>query len=313
MTHARANLLLLTAGAIWGMGFVSQQTAMDHVGPWFFIAIRFAIAALAMLPLALRELAGAGRRVTGDEYGKFALIGLFFFFGNGAQQIALMTTSVTNAGFLTALYIILVPILGIVIFRQLPHWVIWPASALALSGIFLLSGGKLDALSAGDLLTILCAAFWAVQIMLVGRFGQASRLPVALTVVQFAVTALMAGIVTIFMERVELNAALLAAPEILFSGVVAGGIAFTLQTVGQQHTSAPQAAIFLSSEALFAAFFGVLLVGDRLVPIAWLGCALIFAAILATELVPGWLARREDNQARKKNAAPGAVSTKPTS
>ena len=292
MTHARANMLLLTAGAIWGMGFVSQQTAMEHVGPWFFIAIRFAIAALAMLPLALREIAKAGRRVHGDEYGKFALIGLFFFLGNGAQQVALLTTSVTNAGFLTALYLIIVPILSIALFRQPPHWVIWPSSALALFGIYLLSGGKFDSLSTGDLLTILCAAFWAVQILLIGRFGRESRLPVTLTVVQFAVTALLAAPVMLALERIDLYAALLAAPEILFSGVVAGGLAFTFQTVGQQHTSAPQAAIFLSSEALFAAFFGVLIQNDSLPLIGWLGCALIFCAILSTELVPAWLAKR---------------------
>jgi drug/metabolite transporter (DMT)-like permease len=286
MTHARANMLLLTAGAIWGMGFVSQQTAMEHVGPWFFIAIRFASASAAM---ALREIAKAGRHVRGWEYGKFALIGLFFFLGNGAQQVALLTTSVTNAGFLTALYLIIVPILGIILFRQMPHWIIWPASAVALSGIYLLSGGKLDAMSTGDLLTILCAAFWAVQILLIGRFGQQSRLPVTLSVVQFAVTALLAAAVTLSLERVDPYAAILASPEILFSGVVAGGLAFTFQTVGQQHTTAPQAAIFLSSEALFAALFGALLLGDSLPLIGWLGCALIFGAILSTELVPALL------------------------
>ena len=225
----------------------------------------------------------------GEEYGKFALIGLFFFLGNGAQQVALMTTSVTNAGFLTALYLIIVPFLGVILFRQMPHWIIWPASALALCGIYLLSGGKLDALSTGDLLTILCAAFWAAQILLIGRFGQQSRLPVTLTVVQFAVTALLAAPVMLAFERVDLYAALLASPEILFSGVVAGGLAFTFQTVGQQHTTAPQAAIFLSSEALFAALFGVLIQGDSLPLIGWLGCALIFCAILSTELVPAWL------------------------
>lgn len=285
-------MMLLTAGAIWGMGFVSQQTAMDHVGPWFFIAIRFAIAALAMLPLALREIARAERHVSRGEYAKFALIGLFFFLGNGAQQVALLTTSVTNAGFLTALYIIIVPVLGVILFRHMPHWIIWPASALALSGIYLLSGGHLDALASGDLLTLLCATFWAAQILLIGRFGQQSRLPVTLSVVQFAVTALMAAAVTLALERVDPYAALLASPEILFSGVVAGGLAFTFQAVGQLHTTAPQAAIFLSSEALFAALFGALILGDRLPPVAWLGCALIFVAILAAELIPAWLAKR---------------------
>jgi drug/metabolite transporter (DMT)-like permease len=310
MSRARANILLLCAAAIWGMGFVAQQTAMEHVGPWFFIALRFSVATLTMLPLAMRELSRTGRRISRDEFGKFGLIGLTLFLGMGAQQFGLMTTSVTNSGFLTALYLIFVPILAIVLFRQKPHAVIWPAAATALFGIFLLSGGRLEALAKGDWLTILCAGLWAVQILLIGRFGQASSLPVTLSVVQFATTAVLATVVAVSVEPIDFSAAVSAAPEILFAGVFAGGIAFTLQTIGQQHTSAPQAAIFLSSEALFAAFFGVYLMGDRLAPIAWLGCTLIFAAILAAELVPMWLANRND-QARKVNAAREAIKTKP--
>jgi drug/metabolite transporter (DMT)-like permease len=309
MSRTHANILLLCAAAIWGMGFVAQQTAMDHVGPWFFIALRFSVATLTMLPLAMRELSRAGRKVSEHEFGKFALIGLTLFLGMGAQQFGLMSTSVTNSGFLTALYLIFVPILAVILFRQKPHTVIWPSAAAALFGIFLLSGGRLEALARGDWLTILCAALWAVQILLIGKFGQASNLPVTLSVVQFATTAMLASIVALSVEPIDFSAALSAAPEILFAGVFAGGIAFTLQTIGQQHTTAPQAAIFLSAEALFAAFFGVYLMGDSLAPIAWLGCALIFAAILAAELVPMWLARND--QARKMNAAPEAIKTKP--
>jgi drug/metabolite transporter (DMT)-like permease len=309
MSRARANILLLCAAAIWGMGFVAQQTAMEHVGPWFFIALRFSVATLTMLPLAMREVSRAGRRVSQDEFGKFALIGLTLFLGMGAQQFGLMTTSVTNSGFLTALYLIFVPILAVILFQQKPHIVIWPAAATALLGIFLLSGGKLEALAQGDWLTILCAALWAVQILLIGRFGQASNLPVTLSVVQFATTAVMATIVAVSVEPIDFSAAVSAAPEIIFAGVFAGGIAFTLQTIGQQHTTAPQAAIFLSSEALFAAFFGLLLLREQLAPIAWLGCILIFAAILGAELVPMWLAR--DDQARKMKAAPEAIKPKP--
>jgi drug/metabolite transporter (DMT)-like permease len=309
MSRTRANILLLCAAAIWGMGFVAQQTAMEHVGPWFFIALRFGVATLTMLPLAMRETNRAGRKVSAGELRKFALIGLVLFLGMGAQQFGLLTTSVTNSGFLTALYLIFVPIFAVLLFRQKPHAVIWPAAATALFGIFLLSGGRLEALARGDWLTILCAALWAVQILLIGRFGQASNLPVTLSVVQFATTAVLATMVAVSFEPIDFSAALSAAPEILFAGVFAGGIAFTLQTIGQQHTTASQAAIFLSSEALFAALFGLLLLSERLAPIAWLGCALIFAAILAAELVPMWLARGD--QARKMNAAPEAIKTKP--
>jgi drug/metabolite transporter (DMT)-like permease len=292
MSHARANMFLLFAGAIWGMGFVAQSSAMDNIGPWFFIGLRFALAALTMLPLALRENMRAGKMPERIDMFKFAMIGLTLFLGMAAQQNGLMTTSVTNSGFLTALYLIMVPLLGIVLFRQMPHIVIWPAAMCALLGIFLLSGGKLDALQRGDWLTILCAFFWALQILLINRYANASGLPVTLAVTQFAVTAVLGFAAALAFERIDWTAAILAAPEILFAGVFAGGFAFTFQAVGQRHTTASQAAIILSSEAIFAAFFGALILEERLRPLAWLGCALIFAAILAAELVPAWMAKR---------------------
>jgi drug/metabolite transporter (DMT)-like permease len=293
MSHARANMFLLFAGAIWGMGFVAQSSAMDRIGPWFFIGLRFAVATLTMMPMALRENARAGRAPTQKDMLKFALIGLTLFLGMAAQQNGLMTTSVTNSGFLTALYLIMVPLLGIALFRQMPHFIVWPAALCALFGIFLLSGGKLEAMRQGDLLTILCAFFWALQILLINRYANASGLPVTLAVTQFAVTAILGFAAAFSFERMEFKAAILAAPEILFAGVFAGGLAFTFQAVGQRYTTASQAAIVLSSEALFAALFGALIMQDRLPPMAWLGCALIFAAILSAELIPAWMAKRQ--------------------
>jgi drug/metabolite transporter (DMT)-like permease len=291
MSHARANMFLLFAGAIWGMGFVAQSSAMDTVGPWFFIGLRFAVATVTMLPLALRENMRAGAMPARADMLKFAGIGFTLFLGMAAQQSGLLTTSVTNSGFLTALYLIMVPLLGIALFRQMPHVIIWPAALCALFGIFLLSGGRLEVMRQGDLLTILCAFFWALQILLINRYANASGLPVTLAVTQFAVTTVLGFAAALAFERIDWTAALLAAPEILFAGVFAGGIAFTFQAVGQRHTTASQAAIVLSSEALFAALFGALIMQDRLPPMAWLGCGLIFIAILSAELVPAWLAR----------------------
>jgi drug/metabolite transporter (DMT)-like permease len=291
MTHSRANMFLLFAGAIWGMGFVAQSSAMDNIGPWLFIGLRFALATLTMLPLAAREVMRAGAMPARLDLMKFAMIGVTLFLGMAAQQSGLLTTSVTNAGFLTARYLIMVPLLGIALFRQMPHIAIWPAALCALFGIFLLSGGKLDALAAGDWLTILCAFFWALQILLINRYANESGLPVTLAVTQFAVTAVLGLGAALIFERIDWTAAILAAPEILFAGVFAGGLAFTFQAVGQRHTTASQAAIILSSEALFAALFGALIMHDRLPPMAWLGCGLIFIAILSAELVPSWLAK----------------------
>ena len=292
MTRLRANILLLFTGAIWGMGFVAQSSAMSAIGPFLFIGLRFLIATIAIFPLALRESRLSMRPVDLREWRIFGGIGVILFAGMAAQQAGLMTTSVTNSGFLTGLYLVMVPLFGVALFREFPHWVVWPSAITALAGIFLLSGGVLEGLRTGDWLTILCAGFWALQILFINRFANHTGRPVTLAVTQFAVTAALDLAAALPFETVDLGAIRLAAPEILFAGVFAGGIAFTLQTIGQRHTTASNAAIILSSEALFAALFGALLLGERLGLMAAVGCALIFSAMLAVELVPLALRRR---------------------
>lgn len=150
MPRALANLLLLSAGAIWGMGFVAQSTAMQAIGPLLFVALRFALATAVMLPFALVEARRAPRPLTRSEMVGFAGIGLLLTGGMLVQQIGMLTTTVTNAGFLTGLYVVFVPFVAVLIFREKPHIAVWPGAALAFGGIFLLSGGKIGALTAGD-------------------------------------------------------------------------------------------------------------------------------------------------------------------
>ena len=204
------------------------------------------------------------------------------------QQIGIVTTTVTNSGFLTGLYVVFTPFLALVLLRQRAHWVVWPA---ALAGLFRHRAPRRRqprALGAGDAWTIVCAVFWALQILLVGVFVGPSGRPYTLSFVQFAVTAVLAGLGALLFESAPPAAYLAAWPEIVYAGVFSSGLAFTLQIVGQRHTTAPQAAIFLSSEALFAALFGALILGERIAPIGFLGCGLIFASMLAVELVPMW-------------------------
>lgn len=292
MTRLQANILLLTAGAMWGMGFVAQSTAMQAIGPFLFIGLRFAIACLSMLPFALREGARTPVRLRASDWRSFALIGLLLFAGMAAQQVGLLTTTVTNAGFLTGLYVVMVPFFGVLLFRQWPHRIVWPAALCALAGIWLLSGGGATALVAGDWLTILCAAFWALQVIYIARAASRTGRPVTLAVAQFAVIALIALLIALAVEPIDPAAIRAALPEILYAGIFSGGIAFTLQVVGQRHTTAPQAAIFLSTEAVFAALFGAIFLGERLPPTGLAGCVLIFSAILLVEVVPALRSRR---------------------
>lgn len=229
MSRTSANILLLMAGTIWGMGFVAQQTAMEDIGPMLFIAMRFILAGLAVAPFAYAEM--KRKKITSMSAeinrfkGSFFLVGLAFFLAMAFQQVGLIGTSVTNAGFLTALYVIMVPIIMISVLRVAQPVVIWPASILALGGIYLLSGGDLASLNSGDMLIILCSFFWAAHVILTGRVGQKTDLPVTMATIQFFVTAVLAficfAIASTFGlgESIPSSAQLLGAlPEILYAG-----------------------------------------------------------------------------------------------
>lgn len=293
MTRVQANLVLLLAAAIWGGGFVAQATAMDAIGPFWFVGLRFAIAALACLPFALMEHRKLAQPLRKSDFASFILVGLALFGGAITQQIGLQTTTVTNSSFLTGLYVVFVPVISIVLFRKAPHWIIWPVALMALAGIFLLSGGTLAQMTVGDIWSIVCAAFWAMQIVLAGHFITRSPRPLALSTTQFATCSVLALSMAVALEPISLGAIEGALVEILYVGLISSGLAFVLQIIGQRYTTAPQAAIFLSSEALFGCFFGALFLGEKLPTIGYAGCGLIFAAMLIVEVVPEILKRRE--------------------
>ncbi len=279
------------------MGFVAQATAMDSIGPFLFIALRFVVATLVVLPFvqleARRQRQSGAAPLSMSEMLGFGLIGISLFAGMATQQVGLLSTSVTNSGFLTGLYVVLTPILGVLLFREFPHRITWVAAILSLIGIYLLSGGNIGALVIGDVLTLGSAVCWALQVVMIARFvGQSGR-PLALSAMQFAVTGGLALVVALLVEPISWSSIVAAGPQILYAGIFASGFAFTLQVIGQRYTSAPQAAIFLSSEAPFAALFAFWWLGERVGLIGLAGCALIFVAMLAVELVPLWGASRQ--------------------
>lgn len=286
MTRIQANLVLLLAAAIWGGGFVAQSTAMDTIGPFWFVGLRFAIAAIAVLPFAIMESRKMKSAPSSEEMKSFALVGLALFMGATTQQVGLLTTSVTNSSFFTALYVIFVPVIAVIIYRRNPHWIVWPGALMMLTGIFLLSGGAVSSLTTGDMLSITCAVFWALQITLAGRFVMQSNRPLALSCTQFAICAVLSMIVGALVEPINTVAISSSLGEILYVGLVSSGLAFVLQVIGQRYTTAPQAAIFLSSEALFGAFFAAVFLKETIQTAGYIGCAIIFAAILLVELVP---------------------------
>jgi drug/metabolite transporter (DMT)-like permease len=292
MSRHTANLLLLIAGAIWGMGFVAQSTAMDTLGPLQFIGLRFLVAALCIAPFALIEARRAPRPLAISEIKGFGLIGIVLFGGMVLQQIGLLYTSVTNSGFLTGLYVVFVPLITLLVLKIRPHPLIWPGVTMTFIGIWLLAGGQAVDLNRGDLLTIGCAVLWAIQLILIGRYAAGSGRPVALAFGQFAVSAVLGLAAGFALEPFDTTAIAAAMPEILFAGVFASAIAFTLQVIGQRYTSTPQAAIFLSTESLFAALFGAIILGERIPVTGYAGGLLIFAAIILVETGPALWRRR---------------------
>jgi len=292
MTRVQANLLLLLAAAIWGGGFVAQSTAMKAIGPFWFIGLRFAVATLAVLPFVLLEARKAKAKTSARHLKLYLMIGLALFGGAATQQVGLQTTTVTNSSFITGLYVVFVPLIAVFFLRRSPHWVIWPGALMAVTGIYLLSGGHLSALTIGDLLTVVCAIFWAIQITLAGTTVSETGRPLALSAAQFAVTTVCALAVAAAVEPISLSAVRAAAPEILYVGIFSSGLAFVLQVIGQRYTTPSQAAIFLSSEALFGASLAALLLGETMPAMGYAGCALMFTAMLVVELVPGFTGRR---------------------
>lgn len=285
MTRSFANLTLLFAAFIWGSAFVAQATAMQDIGPFLFTGLRFMLAAAAILPFALREHRRGGP-VDRSDRGPILLTGLIFFCGGVLQQIGIQYTSVTNAGFLTGIYVVIVPFTSWALFRSAPHAIVWPAALISVAGIFLLSGGGLVPLGFGDLLIITGSVFWALQVALLGLLVGRTGRPVSIAFVQFAVGGVLGLAIAPFVEPIEVDAIAAAGVEILYAGLLSGGFAYTLQAIGQRWTPPADAAVILSSEALFAAVAGAVLLGDRLTPAGLAGAALIMAAILLVQLWP---------------------------
>jgi drug/metabolite transporter (DMT)-like permease len=278
-------LILLVAAAIWGLAFVAQSTAMAAMPAMAFIACRFSLATLVLAPFAWIEHRRARTPMTRGGWIGMAAIGFVFFVGAVLQQTALLTTSVTNTGFLTSLYVVFTPALGFIIYRHKPHILVWVGIALAMAGTWLLSGG-ITAMRIGDFQVVLSALCWSGQVILVGRLVRLTERAIGTVFTQMAVATCLAAATSLTVDRGDFGNLGAALPELLYTGIMSGGIAFTLQAMGQRFTPSADAAIILSAEAPFAAIFGALLLGERMTLAGAIGCALIFAAILIVQLIP---------------------------
>jgi drug/metabolite transporter (DMT)-like permease len=301
LSRLSADLLLVVAAVVWGLAFVYQKSAMAVIGPFTFIAARSVVAALALAPLAVIEARRAGQPLApAPGLTRMAAVGgVLFFIAAAFQQIGLITASVTNSGFLTALYVVFVPFVAWAWHRLRPDPIVLPAAALSFLGTWLLGGGLLAAFGVGDAMVAISAVFWAAHVVITGAASRFAR-PVAFTCLQFAVVGLLGLAGAFAFETPTLDGLAAAWTEILYVGLLSSALTFTLLAVALKHTPPAEAAIIVSMESLFAAFAGAWLLGERLSWIAWSGAGLILTATLLVQLAPV-RQRRRATEAMRRN------------
>jgi len=283
----KSNLMLLFAAAIWGFGFVAQRLGMNFLEPFAFNSMRFLLGSLSLLPL-LWILYRKTPAITVQESDKSLLLkggiscGLVLFVAATLQQYGLFYTTAAKAGFITGLYLILVPILGIFL-RHKTGLSIWLGAALALVGLYLLSVNDNFSMSRGDILIFVGALFWAFHILVIDHFSGRVD-PIQLSAVQFLVCGALSLGISLLIETPTLTSIIDCWKPILFAGVVSVGIAYTLQVVAQKNANPSHAAIIMSLEAVFAAIGGVWLLDETLSSRAWFGCALMMAGMLLSQV-----------------------------
>ncbi|MEE4256642.1 MAG: DMT family transporter [Bacteroidales bacterium] len=294
-TTLRSDSLLLLTSLIWGLAFVAQRVGMDYVGPFIFNGIRFFLGALVILPFILLaknsaqhapRTADRASRTRHQASNKLLIVGglilgLSVFAGATFQQVGLVYTTAGNAGFITGLYVVFVPILGL-LRRQFPHYTVWIAALLAVVGLYFLSVTESFSLRLGDFLVLIGAVFWAVHVLIISVLSpRVNALKLAL--VQYIVCAVLSTCVALAVEHNTLEGILQATIPILYGGVLSVGIAYTLQVIAQKKAPPAHAAIILSLEAVFAAIGGWLILGEQLGTRGLIGCGLMLLGMLVAQ------------------------------
>jgi len=290
---------MLAAAMIWGSAFVAQRLSLDAIGPFLFTGLRFLLGAgvVSVLVFARRRSA---RRVAGVPLPPLfntalvlsgGLLGLLLAVAISLQQIGLGQTKIANAGFISSLYVIIVPLIGVLL-RHRTGPGTWIGAALAVIGLYLLSINEHFTVMSGDWYQLACALVISVQVMLVGHYAPRHD-PLVLSIAQFVTCGVTCLAIGLACEPVQLASLVRAAPTILYGGALSVGVGYTIQVVAQRDAAPAHAAVIFSMEGVFAAIAGWAAFGETLTPRALVGCALMLAGLLACQLLPAGVLRTE--------------------
>ena len=288
MSHIKANFLMLIASFIWGTAFVSQTTGMGSIGPFTFSFVRFLLAMLTVLPLALlfekNNLPLFFKNKNYIYLGLFA--GLALFGGMGLQQYALLKSQIANTSFLSTLYVPFVSLISRFIFRSRLHWIIWIAVLLCVYGSYLLSSNQTIEVQKSDSLLFIAAVCFAIHIILIDVFMKQFYSPFTFGFIQYAIVFLCSLIFALSLENPTIANIKIEWFELVYTGVFSAGIGYTLQIIAQSKASPAPAAIILSMESVFGTLAGWILLNQILDTNKILGCLAIFMGVIIVQLVP---------------------------
>jgi drug/metabolite transporter (DMT)-like permease len=285
VNQIQANLILLLTALIWGFGFVAQRMGMDHLGPYAFNVCRFLVGALSLLPLLFFfRQKESGPTELNPSFWKFSILAGFALFGGATlQQVGIQYTTVGKAGFITGLYVVIVPILGLFLRQKIGMWTVIGCT-LAVLGLYFLSIKEDFSMGWGETMVLIGAFFWAVHVQVIGTANKRNLNPIKLALVQYLVCAALNLLLSLVFETFHLDQVILASGAILYAGIVSVGIAFTLQVIAQKKVEPSRAAIILNLEAVFAVLAGWLFFTELLTMKEWLGCGLMFLGMILSQM-----------------------------
>ena len=283
-------ICLIICTLIWGTTFIAQDTGMDHIGPFTFNSTRFFVGFLTVIPFVfLFEKKKINNQIKSKKNKFLKLIipvGIFLFLGCIFQQVSLLYTNVANSAFFTIFYVPMVPIIVYFLFSEKLHWSIWPSVLACVIGGYFLSDISDTTIRFGDGLVLIGALFWALHIVYIGKIIDLFDLPFFIVLIQNLIVASLSFILVIIFEEFDFSKIALETIEILYAGILSGGVAFALQIFGQRNISPTPAAIIMALEGVIAAIAAWIILNQILNLNNIIGCSFILGGILLSQLVP---------------------------